>query len=328
MSTRRSTLPNVEFSDTEPDADVTCPNDDGSDQSITCEISELSPNQSVTITVSYVPLSPLANFAPDNNQFSGVDYLFIFENGYTLSGSTDTGFVELYLGDQLVDPATYTVEGRNQDIFFIPPGEEEGFQLHLSCSEIFIDGYGASGPTAADHPEWKILAYKVNRYNSQGFFKDCGQTFAPIEIENTATGGSTPVGGTFPVGVDNPIMATDSVEVINPASIEVTRKRVRRGAVEIQYFNTAQEDITIQIIEVEWDDAGDTILLESASYQDGVDLGLSGTSAQTANINTVLPARSKDWLKLQFSNDDAPDDLKVTIVVSDGSTLIYDYHSS
>ncbi len=327
-NTGNVTLSDVSITDAvDPTLDVqTVQSDDATcntAQNIVCTADSLAPGESATVTVTYIPLSPLADFEPDPNQTTGVDYLFIFENGYTLVGSTDDGSATLFLGDDVVDPSTYTIEGRNQDIFFIPPGEEEGFQLHLSCSEIFIDGYGASGPTAADHPDWKILGYKVNRYNTNGFFKDCGQTFAPIDVNNVAEATSTPAGGTL---TPNPITAEASVEVINPAPIEVTRKRVRRGAVEVQYFNTSQEDLEIEIIQVEWDDPSVTLI--DGSYQDGVDLGISGTSPQIANIDTDLPARSKDWLKLDFSSGDAPDGLVITITTSTGSTLVYDYHNS
>jgi hypothetical protein len=131
----------------------------------------------------------------------------------------------------------------------------------------------------------------------------------------------------------NPIEASDSVYVINIAPIEVTRDRVRRGDVEIQYFNTSYEDLEIEIIRVEWTDTD--VELEFASYQDGVDLGISGCNSTPdgcllqANIDpaTVLDARSKDWLKLSFDSGDAPDGLTVTIVTSTGATFTYVYGS-
>ena len=182
---------------------------------------------------------------------------------------------------------------------------------------MFIDGYGDLGPTAEDDPEWRILAYEVLRFNTNGLFKDCGQIFAPFELDNVAEASATPAGGTL---TPNPITAADTVTVINIAPIEITRERVRRGDVEIQYFNTSYEDIEIDIIRVEWTDDS---VLESASYKDGVDLGISGGSPAQASISTIMPDRSKDWLKLSFDSGDAPDGLTVTIVTSTGATLTY-----
>ena len=53
------------------------------------------------------------------------------------------------------------------------------------------------------------------------------------------------------------------------APIEVTQDRVRRGDVEIQYFNTSSEDIEIEIIRIEWTDTD--VELEFASHQDGAE---------------------------------------------------------
>ncbi len=300
------------------DAAVDCPDPDSNPQTVTCEVAELAPGESVTITVDFLAL-PLANeIVGDNGETSGANYVFYFENGYVLYGSTQSGDATL------VDPAgnetDADVEGRNQDIYFNVPFGGDGFQLHLSCSEVFIDGFGDTGPTAADDPEWRILAYEVLRFNTNGLFKDCGQVFAPFEVENSATATATPPAGT----TLDPATASDTVTIINIAPIEVTRERVRRGDVEIQYFNTSQADISLDIIRVEWSD-GD--VLESASYQDGVDLNLSGGSPAQADISTILDARSKDWLKLSFASGGLPDDLSITIVTETNATFTYVYGS-
>jgi hypothetical protein len=132
--------------------------------------------------------------------------------------------------------------------------------------------------------------------------------------------------------VPNPVTATDTLTAINIAPIEVTRERFRKKDVEIQYFNTSYEDFEIDIIRVEWDDPN--VLLEFASYQDGVDLGLTscnvtqgGTCLLQASIDTIMPSRSKDWLKLSFAPGVEPAGLTITIVVEGGATLIYEYGS-
>ena len=104
---------------------------------------------------------------------------------------------------------------------------------------------------------------------------------------------------------------------------------------EIQYFNTSYEDLEIDIIQVEWSDPG--VVLESASYKDGVDLGLSGCTNPynadasscilSASIDTIMRYRSKDWLKLSFFPGKEPADLTSTIVVEGGATLMYEYGS-
>ena len=332
-NTGNVTLNNVEISDAvEPILDVTsvsstagtCPNNDGNDQTITCNVGSLAPGESVTITVTYLAAPLVDDLVPGDGQTSGANYVFYFENGYVLYGSTGDGTA--YLQDPAGNVTEADVEGRNQDIYFNAPFGGDGFQLHLSCSEVFIDGWGDTGPTEEDDPEWRIDAYEVHRFNTNGFFKDCGQTFAPFEVENEASATATPAGGTLS---PNPITAEDTVTLINIAPIEVTRNRVRRGDVEIQYFNTSYEDIEIDIIRVEWDDT--SVMLEGASYKDGVDLGISGCNVVDgkcvlqASIDTIMPDRSKDWLKLSFDSNDAPDGLTITIVTSTGATLTYVY---
>ena len=308
-----------------------CSDPDFDVQTILCEVDSLAPDASVTVTVTYEALAE--DLVPDGvTTMSGANYVFYFANGYVLYGSTETEEATL-LDDErnLVPVDEWLVEGRNQDIFFTVPyagGDDGGFELHLSCSEAFIDGWGSTGPIEGeDDPDWNVLAYTVERFNSQGFLKDCTQTF-PFDVENTGSALATPAGGIL---TPNPITASDSVYVINIAPIEVTRDRVRRGDVEIQYFNTSYEDLEIEIIRVEWIDT--TVELDFASYQDGVDLGISGCNITPdgcllqANIDpaTVLDARSKDWLKLSFDNEDAPAGLTVTIVTSTGATFTYVY---
>jgi len=314
-----------------------CTDDDSDVQTITCSVASLAPGGSVMITVNYTAM-PL-DLAPDTGQLSGANYVFYFENGYVLYGSTGNGTAFLIDPDGSETPAI--VEGRNQDIFFYVPvedvptaGADGGFQLHLSCSEILMDGYSDLGPTFEDDEFWEVLAYDVQRFNSGGLFKDCRQIFDPIYVDNFAQALATPAGGTLD---PNPIPASDTVELINVAPIEVTRERVRKGDVEIQYFNISFEELQIDIIRIQWDNA-DGVLLESASYQDGVDLDLSGCVVSQVNgkcslsaaIDTILPPRSKDWLKLSFIKPNGksaglPNGLTVTIVTSDGSTLYYEW---
>jgi uncharacterized repeat protein (TIGR01451 family) len=312
---------------------------DDNDQTITCSVDTLAPGDSVTVTVTFVA-APLADeLVPDTGQTSGANYVFYFENGYVLYGSTGDGYATL------VDPdgkeATADVEGRNQDIFFNTPvggGPDGGFALHLSCSEVFINGWGDNGPIEGEDDGWRILAYEVLRFNTNGMFKDCGQIFAPFEVLNEAEAEATPAGGTIPddpvTGADrNPIKASDTLELINPAPIVTARERVRKGDVEIQYFNTSYEEVEIDMMRIEWDDP--SVLLESAIFQfragdddiglSGCGVTLEGTCLLQDETNTILPARSKDWLKLSFDPGGAPTGLTITIVTDNGSTLIHEF---
>ena len=315
------------------------------DLTLTCNAGPLAPDASVTFVVTFTALGE--NLVPDfgvdgngdPNQTSGSSYVFYFENGYILYGSTFDGSATLVDPDgNLVDEADWDVTGVNQDIFFTVPtveggaGDDGGFNLHLSCSEAFIDGWGATGPDAEDDPDWRVVAYTVERYNSQGYLKDCTQTF-PFEVPNMASATATPAGGTL---TPNPVWSDEVfLSVVNIAPIEVTRDRYRRGAVEIQYFNTSYEALEISIINVGWPDTD--IKLVSASYQDGeplfTDLDcpiVDGACLVTDDeLTTTLDARSKDWLKLEFEKDGSsiePENVTVTIVTSDGATFSYVYN--
>ena len=326
-------------------AAASCTDPDGDPQTVLCEVDSLAPDGTVTVTVQFTALGDdFGGIGPDESQTSGANYVFYFANGYVLYGSTDTG--EATLLDENRDAVTdpWSVDGANQDIYFTAPYDlggpgDLGFQLHLSCSEAFIDGWGSTGPIeGVDHPDWEVIAYDVFRFNTNGFLKDCSQTF-PFDVPNTATASATPPSGTL-----DDVEASDTLEVINIAPIEISRERVRRGDVEIQYFNTSQEPLFIDIIRIEWFDDGTQ--LELASYQDGVQLAIgleagdngcyNGLGTQPADVcrlqanidpATQIDARSKDWLKLSFDPAGAPDGLTVTIVTDDGATFTYEFGS-
>ncbi|NNC81626.1 MAG: DUF11 domain-containing protein [Acidimicrobiales bacterium] len=306
----------------------------GDVQDILCKVDVLAPDASVTVTVEFVALGE-ALLPTVEDQTSGATYVVYFDNGYVLYGSTaleptDPNWATLL--DENRDPVTgWSVQGANQDIFLSVPyggGDDGGFTLHLSCSEPYIDGWGGTGPIEGEEsPDWRVISYTVERFNSNstdGPFKDCKQTFA-FEVLNEASAMATPAGGSLD---PNPIEADDTLTVVNIAPIEVTRDRFRKGAVEIQYFNTSFEALDLDMIQVKWPDTD--IRLVSASYLDGVDLGISGSSVVSADIDTQFDARSKDWLKLNFvgANDKKvdPANVTVTIITDDGATFSYAYN--
>ena len=100
--------------------EATCTDDDGNDQTITCSVNDsLAPGDSVTITVTYLAVPLADELVPDTGQTSGANYVFYFENGYVLYGSTGDGTAFLQDPDGNVTDAD--VEGRNQDIYFNVP---------------------------------------------------------------------------------------------------------------------------------------------------------------------------------------------------------------
>ena len=295
-----------------------CGDSDSNAQTVECQVDTLSPGDSVEITVDFKPALPLVDDFDelDSNLTSGANYVFYFENGYVLYGSTTGGVAKLVGPDgEIVDAV---VDGRNQDIYFTVPFGGDGFQLHLSCSELFINGWGTLGPLENEDADWRIVTYDIDRFNVSGNFKDCGQTFGPIDVDNKASATAQPPDGT--TLTPNPIFAEDSVSIIGAVPIDVTRERVRRGAVEIQYVNTSQDEITLATIVVTWTD-GDELL--SASYQGGVKLDLESSSPADASVDTVMPAGGKDWLKLNFASNTKPENLTVTFVTDSGSAFTY-----
>jgi len=316
------------------DGTASCADPDSNAQTVTCSIDELDPGESATVTVTFLTVPLLETLQPDTGQTSGANYVFYFDNGYLLYGSTEAGTATLIGPDGAEVVDGWSVVGVNQDVFFNAPGGDS-FNLHLSCSEVFIDGYGQSGPTLADNPDWQVAAYQVDRFNTQGNFKDCGQFFAPFNVVNVAEASAdTPtLDATDTQLSPNPVDASDTLDIINPAPIEVTRQRLRRGQVEIQYFNTSRDPLEIDIILIQWDESDQRCdVLEDASYRDGTAIDVSdvsvsnGTISMNAGIDsTILDARSRDWLRLSFDCNRVPSGLTITIVTSDGSTLEYVY---
>jgi hypothetical protein len=99
---------------------------------------------------------------------------------------------------------------------------------------------------------------------------------------------------------------------------------VQDGVVEIEYSNSGSEPIEFDIIRVDWTDDS---ILESASFLDGFDLGISGSSPAQGSIDTIIAGEGEDWLRLIFDTGEAPEGLKVTIVTSTGATLTHEYSS-
>ena len=156
-------------------------------QEIDCTV-DLAGGDSVTITVDYTA-SPYLATTPSFGADGGSELRFVFVNGYVLEGAAE-GTVTLY-DDTGAVVATYT-GGAKSDFFFDPPLvdgiDNAGFNLHLSCSDSFEDGFGATGgPTQGVDDQWEMAFASINRYKQGDFFRSCGTTASAFGVDNTAT---------------------------------------------------------------------------------------------------------------------------------------------
>ena len=181
-----------------------CTDTDGNTQTVECDFASVAPGASVVVTVEY----DVVIEAETSNLSRGANFVFYFENGYVLSGSTATGIYTLR--DPNGNETTPMVDGKNQDIVFTTPNNVV-FPFHLSCSEPFVDGWPSTGQPAGDSAGWQVVAYDINRFNKRGFIKSCGQTFELV-INNTATASAETDGLEDVTGSDSVTIIDEMVE--------------------------------------------------------------------------------------------------------------------
>ena len=60
-----------------------------------------------------------------------------------------------------------------------------GVELHVSCSDNFIDGWATppQGPLEGIDTEWRIVRYTIVKYNQGNPQSQCGKTFTPVTSE-------------------------------------------------------------------------------------------------------------------------------------------------
>lgn len=138
---------------------------------------------------------PPCDTLPDWGQPAGVtkwtEFIFVFEH---LDGTTTT-----------ICGTSRTTGGGNNA--YIPNAggntinNPRGFSMHVSCSDIFTDGWtdpgrfdDTFGPHADIDPEWRVVRYTMDKYKGNkkdtgepGFDKRCGETFTPITSEPPTT---------------------------------------------------------------------------------------------------------------------------------------------
>ena len=111
------------------------------------------------------------------------DFTFTFVNGTVFSGSTDPNSSDYIEPDQ---------GGQNV------PVDSLGFEdrvIHVSCSDVFTDGYSDEGgdrfPQPSDGAEWRITSYSIVKSNGE----TCGENFASTDVSISAepTSGDSPL---------------------------------------------------------------------------------------------------------------------------------------
>ncbi len=187
-------------------------------QSLTCNnINDLAPGETVTVTVNFTANAIFSGLPLDPNQRKGVEYLFVFADiNCILQGDTDpppgshvlTCDVDGDGIDEVYNDVAFADNGGNT-VFFTPPPDIQGLanydtmELHLSCSEVFFDGWATNGgPDMDDNPDWRIAEYEIIRYKpNPNNTKECGEVFLPINVENIALASATSVVAGLPIDI-------------------------------------------------------------------------------------------------------------------------------
>ncbi|PTN04627.1 putative repeat protein (TIGR01451 family)/predicted secreted protein (Por secretion system target) [Mangrovibacterium marinum] len=145
---------------------------------------QIPAGESVTIEVEYLTAPFLDGDSP-NDTGAGDDFYFVFVNGSVLEGSTDGGPV-LLDGVDITDQVQIITSLTRNDLIFDPPGDDPAFEMHLSCSDPFTDGWGQSaGPVEGVDVNWQIAFFTIARFNANGYIKSCGNVTVPYDIPNT-----------------------------------------------------------------------------------------------------------------------------------------------
>jgi len=242
--------------------DVDCTDMDSNLQTIDC-VADIPAGTSVTVTVQYQAAEFLNPDDPSSTT-EGDDFRFVFLNGYILEGSSDTNgeaFIMVTAPDGTVSEWEY--DGTKNEVNFDPSLilDADGFQvfpdgnlftMHLSCSDLFVDGWGqAGGPLEGADDEWRISSWSVLRYNQNGFFKGCGDVVVPLDVDNTAFADGTD--SNSELGTDEQVEDTATVQIIRQLKIENRSEPVIKGKkLDVLLSNTGEDQLTITQVELEW----------------------------------------------------------------------------
>ncbi|MDC0359553.1 hypothetical protein OAM92_02360, partial [Acidimicrobiales bacterium] len=123
-------------------------------------IKQVSAAMIIALVASLTAFAALPAAATPSNH--DIDYSFTFINGTTLAGNAST-----------------------QDAVLVGGGNNGAMTVHVSCSDVFADGWGTNGsPTLLlDGAGWQISSYSIQKYHTTAvsderkLIKSCRETF-------------------------------------------------------------------------------------------------------------------------------------------------------
>ena len=212
---------------------------------------QIPAGESVTIEVTYLTAPFLDGDTPYATG-AGDDFYFVFVNGSVLEGSTDGGPV-LLDGVDITDQVQIITSLTRNDIIFDPPGPEPAFEMHLSCSDPFTDGWGQSaGPVEGVDVNWQIAFFTIARFNANGYIKSCGNVTVPYEIPNTGYASGDDSNGNQEVD--------DKANVTIIPGITLDRLQTVGKRLTARLTNYTGDDKVIDEVTIEWPESnGDLI---------------------------------------------------------------------
>jgi len=287
-------------------------------QEVNCTV-QIPTGESVTVTVEYLTAPFFDNTGSPYNTVLGDDFYFVFANGSVLEGSTDTGIV--LLNGKPADATIITSLTRN-DIIFDPPGDDPAFELHLSCSDPFTDGWGQSGgPVEFVDENWQIAFFTVGRYSPQGFLKSCGNVVNDFDIPNTAS-----TEGEDSFGTQDEF--DDATVTIGPG-ITIDRLSTKGKRLTARLNNLTGEEKIIDEISVKWPGSNGNLKkvwithdkVSNVIWQgnDAPAEAYLGSSAAGWNGGTLFTGEA--ILRFDFNGKVANFDYTIRVLFTDGTFL-------
>jgi hypothetical protein len=154
----------------------------------------------ICLLATSVAAAPVAAKGP--GKVKDIEYSFTFVNGVTVAGHSTSNDV---------DPV---------------PGGFSGMVLHVSCSDIFTDGWASKGsPVRADGAGWRVASYRITHYKDGAVDKFCAEEFYTPTTTTTAAPPTTttaPPATTVPPSTTVPPVVTTAPPVDVPEAPEAT----------------------------------------------------------------------------------------------------------